>query len=184
MMKIVDFIEQYKQYNLPRRFPKGTKVMFNLPKDYQFKLDDEKVDTATGYIYSHDEDGYDIWFNGEYIRVPFEDVLLSQAEIDKYPVCDSLLNSMSFTKKDNFNELAKKLMYTFSEVDSDTTIDLCTDLQAKLSSLSDTQELQVFVFDTEFLEQNIDTDAVNMDELELLGEYSGFYVYYTIYDYE
>ena len=39
MLHIVDFIEQYRQYNLVRRFPKGTKVIFELPKDDRFKIE-------------------------------------------------------------------------------------------------------------------------------------------------
>ena len=179
MLHIVDFIEQYRQYNLVRRFPKGTKVIFELPKDDRFKIDREKVDVATGWVYSHDDDGYSIWYNNEFIEVPYESVLVSQAEVDKFPITDSLLNSMSFSKNDNFNELAKKLMFTFPDATSDDTIDLCTDLQSKISSIGD-DELQVFVFDTEFLDENVETDTVNVEDLTLLGQYGGFYVYYTV----
>ncbi len=183
-MRIVDFIEQYRQYNLSRRFPKGTKVMFNLPKDDRFRVEHQTVKTGIGFIYSHDDSGYSIYFDGRFIDVPYDDVLASMAELDKFPICDSLLNSMSFTKKDNFNELAKKLMYTFQNADSDTTIDLCTDVQSMVASLKDNEELQVFVFDTEFLEQNIETDAVNVEDLELLGKFGEFYVYCVVYAYE
>lgn len=182
-MKIVDFIEQYRQYNLQRRFPKGTKVIFEFPKDDRFSIDREKVTTGTGWVYSHDDDGYSIWYNNEFIDVPYESVLVSQAELDKCPISDSLLMSMSFSKKDNFNELAKKLMFSFQGVDADTTIDLCSDLQNMVNTLTDTQELQLFVFDDEFSEENADTDVVNVDNLELLGVYSDKYVYYTILSY-
>lgn len=173
MFRIVDFIEQYGEYNLNRRFPKGTNVVFTLPKKERFDVDDQDVVIAEGYIYSHDDNGYEILFENEYIHVPYENVTMSVAEKDKFPISDSVISAMPFMKSDNMNSFVKKLIVNFKDLDVESAVDVYEDVQKALSGIEfdENTELMVVLSDDwdEMLESSI-----------RIGEYDGKCLSYQI----
>lgn len=88
--KIIDFVHSAQIATHPIDLPKGTAVSFKLPKDQQYELEGAKVEVDLGTVLDRVEGEYTISYKNLELKIKRDDILLTKAQLEEFPILDAL----------------------------------------------------------------------------------------------